>query len=421
MVSQEGSKKSLVDFYDMESDDIFAKVDAFWKAATTEDGVARRKLCRRPLKTACQGRVIVTDPFTGESREMVMMASNSYFGLTSHPQVMKAAREALEKYGYGTGSVSLLAGTTDMHLELEKRIASYYGTEGAIVFPTGYSANVGTIAGLCREHDYIVNDMFNHASIYDGCRMSGASVKIFGHANMRSLEKTLKTVPAGAGKLIITDGVFSMDGDIAPLDKIFDLAKAYNARVMIDEAHSLGIVGETGRGTAEHFGLQGKIDVTLGTLSKTPGAIGGYVAGSKSMVEYLRFYARSYFFSTSLPVPVVAGLIEIFKILETDSSFRIKLWENINYMHNGLLDLGYDICGSQTAIIPLIIGDEFKMAAMATELHQRGIFLNFVTYPAVPKKKCRLRISLMSQHTREDLDLALNALADVGRKYKIIK
>ncbi len=421
MVSQDGSGKSLVDFFDMESDDIFEKVNAFWRSACTEDGVARRKLCRRPLESSCQGKVIVKDPFTGAHKEMIMMASNSYFGLTSHPRVVKAAREALDKYGYGTGSVSLLAGTTDMHLELESRIASYYGCEGAVVYPTGYSANVGTISGVCREHDTIINDMFNHASIYDGCRMAGSNVKIFGHSNMRSLEKLLKTAPKSSGKLIITDGVFSMDGDIAQLDKIYELAKAYNARVMIDEAHSLGIVGPTGRGTAEHFGLQGKIDITLGTLSKTPGALGGYVAGCKSLVEYLRFYARSYFFSTSLPVPVVAGLIEIFKILESDDSFRVKLWENINYMHKGLLDMGYDICGSETAIIPIVIGDEFKMAAMATELHQRGIFLNFVTFPAVPKKRCRLRISLMSQHSRKDLDDALNALQDVGKKYKIIK
>jgi glycine C-acetyltransferase len=422
MGSQDAKERSLVDFLDIEGEtDLFAKARAFSEALKGGEGVDRVRLCRRPLVSACGGRVVIKDPFTGDFKEMIMMASNSYFGLTTHPQVIKAAKEALEKYGYGTGSVSLLGGTTDMHIELERRIASYYGCEDATLFPTGYSANVGTISAIAKEHDTIVNDIFNHASIYDGCRMSGADVKIFVHASMHALEKTLKSIPKDRGRLIITDGVFSMDGDIAKLDKIYDLAKAYNARVMIDEAHSLGIIGATGRGTAEHFGLQGKIDITLGTLSKTPGSIGGYVTGSKELINYLRFFSRSYFFSTSLPVPVVAGLIEIFKILETDDSFRKKLWENIHYMSSNLKALGYDICNSETAIIPLVIGDELKMAAMASELHQRGIFLNFVTFPAVPKKRCRLRISLMAQHTRKDLDEALEALADIGRKYQIIK
>ncbi len=422
MGASDAKERSLVDFFDMEGEnDVFAKVDAFGEAAKSGEGAARLKLCRRTLVSSCGGHVVIKDPFSGVHKDMIMMASNSYLGLTTHPRVVKAAKEALDKYGYGTGSVSLLAGTSDLHLELERRIAAYYGCEDAIVFPTGYSANVGTLSAIAREHDTIINDMFSHASIYDGCRMSGADLKIFVHNNMHSLEKTLKAIPKERGRLIVTDGVFSMDGDIAKLDRIYELAKAYGARVMIDEAHALGIVGPTGRGTAEIFNLQGKIDITLGTLSKTPGSIGGYVAGSSNLIAYLRFYSRSYFFSTSLPAPVVAGLIEIFKILEEDASFRESLWTNIKYMSSNLKALGFDICDSETAIIPLIIGDEFKMAAMATELHQRGIFMNFVTFPAVPKKRCRLRMSLMAQHTREDLDYVLQVLSDVGKRYQIIK
>jgi glycine C-acetyltransferase len=218
---QSAKERSLVDFFDIEGEnDVFAKVKAFGDAAGTGEGADRMRLCRRPLSSACGGHVVITDPFTGKPVDMIMMASNSYFGLTTHPKVVKAAKEAIDKYGYGTGSVSLLAGTNELHLELERLIASYYGCEDAIVYPTGYSANVGSISAVVREHDTIVNDMFSHASIYDGCRMSGAEVKIFGHNNMRNLEKTLKAIPAERGKLIVTDGVFSMDGDIAKLDEI---------------------------------------------------------------------------------------------------------------------------------------------------------------------------------------------------------
>jgi glycine C-acetyltransferase len=277
------------------------------------------------------------------------------------------------------------------------------------------------LSALCGPGDVIINDAANHASIFDGCRLSGAEIKVYLHRNMGHLEKVLKRLDARQkGRLIVTDGVFSMDGDLAPLDRIVELAARYEARVMIDEAHALGIVGPTGRGTAEHFGCTGRVDVLCGTLSKVPGAVGGYCAGSRALVRYLRYYARTYFFSTSLPAPVVAGLIEVFRLLLADRAGRDRLWENIRYLRGGLQRAGFDTGHTESAIIPVMVGDEQKLARFHNDLRREGVFTNMVTYPAVRRKECRLRVSVMNSLTREELDRALLAFERLGRKHGVI-
>lgn len=354
-------------------------------------------------------------------RDVIMMGSNSYLSLTTHPRVVAASQAACERYGYGMGAVSLYAGTTLLHRELERLISAFYGTEDTIIFPCGYSGNMGVISALCGPGDVVINDAANHASIFDGCRLSGADIKVYLHRNMEHLERTLKRLPGPQkGRLILTDGVFSMDGDVAPLADLVQLAGRYGARVMVDDAHGLGVVGPTGRGTAEACGCMGQVDITCGTLSKTPGAIGGYCTGNASLIRYLRYYARTYFFSTSLPAPVVAGLIEVFKLLLADEAGRDRLWANIAYLLRALKQLGFNTGATESAIIPIMVGDEDKLARFHNELRRGGVFTNIVTYPAVRRKECRLRVSVMNSFTKPEMDSALEAFAEAGRTCGII-
>lgn len=358
----------------------------------------------------------------GSRHEALMLGSNSYLNLNTHPDVVAAAAAACEKYGYGTGAVSLYAGTTDLHRRLERAIADFYGAEDAIVFPCGYSSNVGIISALCGPGDVVINDAANHASIFDGCRLSGAEIKVYLHSNMKHLEKVLRAVPPEKkGRLIVTDGVFSMAGDLAPLGELTALAARYGARVMVDDAHGLGIVGPTGRGTAEKFGVMDKIDLRAGVLSKSPGGLGGYCAASAAVVRYLRFYARTYFFSTSFPAPVAAGLLEVFRLFGEDRAGRAELWANVRALLAGLRELGFDTGATESAIIPVIVGDELKLAALCNELRARGVYTNVVTFPAVRRKECRLRLCVMKSLTPEDIRTVLSLFAELGRKYGLIK
>ena len=406
----------------IESDgpDIFEKVRRFQAVRRTTRG-DYSCIFRRPVLSATSNRVFVEDPESGLPREMIMMGSNSYLGLNSHPRVVEASVAAARKYGYGTGSVSLYTGTTDLHIELERRIARFYGCEDAILFPTGYAANVGTLSGILRKADTAVNDMFNHASIFDGCMLSGARLQVFPHRHGRRLQQLLERVSRdGSGALVVTDGVFSMEGDMADLSGICEIAGKFGAKVMVDEAHALGVVGPTGRGTAEACVVNGRVDITTGTLSKLPGGIGGYAAGSAVLVDYLRFYARPYFFSTSIPAPVIAGLIEVFNILENDLSFHRSLWQNIRYMVENLRSMGFDLGDTASAIVPIMVGEEDALRRLAVDLHREGIIMSYVAYPAVPKKRARLRMSLMSQHTREDLDAVLAVMEKLGKRHGLV-
>ncbi|MDI6871946.1 MAG: aminotransferase class I/II-fold pyridoxal phosphate-dependent enzyme [Bacillota bacterium] len=412
--------RNLADFYELPDRDIFAKTRPFWEF-TEELKEAGQFFYRRTLVDGSANRTRIFDPLTGKVREMVMMASNNYLGLTTHPKVVEAGIKAQEKYGAGSGSVSLLAGTLDLHRELEERLARFKGCEDAIVFPTGYSTNVGCVSGLLRKGDVAINDRLNHASLIDGCKLSGADIRTFRHNDMKSLGALLeKCDEEYNGKLIIVDGVFSMDGDIAPLPEILALARNHGARVMIDEAHATGVIGEHGRGTPEHWHLEGQIDLVAGTLSKGLGGIGGFVASTKEVVNYLRFFGRSYMFSTSLPPAVSASLIAALEVIETEPELRQRLWDNIRYFTGRLRELGFDLGNAETAIVPVIVGDDTKVQLMCREMHQAGIFLNPVAYPAVPKRLARLRLSLMATHTKEDLDQTLDALERVGRKYGVI-
>lgn len=357
----------------------------------------------------------------GSEHKVIMLGSNSYLNMTTHPQVMEGARKALEKYGYGMGAVSNYAGVTDLHKELEKRIADFYGAEDAIVFPSGYGTNVGIISALCHEGDIIINDSANHASIFDGCKLSGADIKVFPHGDMKYLERILSRIsPEVTGRLIITDGVFSMDGDMAKLDKIVELAEKYNCRVMVDDAHGVGIVGPTGRGTAEYYGVMDKVDLHVGMLSKGPGGLGGYCAASKDVIQYLRLYARSYFFSTALPASVAGGLNEVFKLFETDTAGRKELMEKTEYLKSKLIEKGFDTAHTQSAIVPVMIYDEAILFKLYKELREAGVYVNIVTYPAVRRKECRLRLCTMREISYEQLDKAVEIIAEKGKEYGII-
>ena len=411
---------SWADCYDVPGADLFTKARAF---ADVLAGERRRghHFFRRAMLSAGGPRVRVATGPAGGEKEMLMFGSNSYHALASHPRVVEASVRAARKYGYGTGAVSLYAGTTDLHIELERRIARFYRCEDAILFPTGYAANVGVVSALLRERDAAVNDLFNHASIYDGCRLSGARICTFAHGRPRHLERVLAgAVGDDHGTMVISDGVFSMDGDVAKLDEIFAIARRHGARVMVDDAHALGVVGPTGRGTAELYGLEGQIDVTVGTLSKAPSGIGGYAVGSRELVDYLRYYARTYFFSTSIPAPVIAGLIEVFKILEDEPDRHRQLWRNIRHATGRLREIGFDLGQTASAIIPIMINDEAKLQTILMGLHDAGIFMNYVAYPAVPRRKCRLRMSMMAQHTPDDLDYVVEVMGRLGREHGII-
>lgn len=357
----------------------------------------------------------------GTIHDVIMLGSNSYLNLSTHPEVMKGAREALEKFGYGMGAVSNYAGVTDIHKELEARIAKFYGTEDCIVFPSGYGANIGIVSALCGKNDVIINDAANHASIFDGNVLSGAEIKVFPHRDMKGLERILSRLPKEkTGRLIITDGVFSMDGDMAPLDKIVELAQKYNCRIMVDDAHGVGIVGPTGKGTAEHYNVMDKIDLHVGMLSKGPGGLGGYCAASRAVVQYLRLYARSYFFSTALPASVAGGLNEVFKLMEEDRAGRKELWEKTDYLKKKLKDNGFDIGHSQSAIIPVMVYDEPLLFELCQKLREKGVYTNIVTYPAVRRKECRLRLCVMKDLSYEQMDRAVEIMTEVGKEYELI-
>ncbi|MFZ2955737.1 MAG: pyridoxal phosphate-dependent aminotransferase family protein [Candidatus Ozemobacteraceae bacterium] len=402
-----------------ESDDIFTKADHFYPRLQAIKA-GKQYFYRRALSSATGRTARVLDGATGTDREMLLFSSNSYLGLSTHPKVVEASRAAAEKYGYGTGSVALMSGTTDLHLALEEKIARFYKCDAACVFPTGYQANVGTIQSLVTAQDVVLADLYAHASMIDGAHLSEGTLKYFLHNDPANLEALLKR--AGRhfrGKLIVTDGVFSMDGDVAPLKELHALARKYGARLLIDEAHALGIIGASGRGTAEHYGLEGQIDLTIGTLSKAPAGIGGYLVGRSEVVEYVRHFARSYIFSTSIPAPTVAGLIAVFDILETESRHRKKLQENTTYLSAGLRNLGFDTLGSTTAIVPVLIPDEHALREICRDLHEQGIYVTPVTFPAVARGRARLRLSVSSEHEKADLDLLLGLLSKMKQKYSL--
>jgi glycine C-acetyltransferase len=409
---------SFSDFFNMPDVDIMESANKYYELL--EDLREKKHLQYKRVAIEGSGPVRqIIDSYTGEIREMVYLASNDYLNLTRHPKVVEAGRIALEKYGAGAGSVPLLGGTLDIHIELEERVAAFKGCEDAIIYTSGFGSNAGTLLSMLHKEDVAILDMLVHASIIDGCK--NTNIKFFKHNDMDSLESVLKKVKDKyRTKLIAVDGVYSMDGDIAPLDEIVEIAKKYGAYVMVDEAHATGVIGENGRGTPEYFNIEGKVDIVAGTFSKAVGGVGGFIATNKELVSLLNFYSRTYMFSTAMTPQATASIIEALNVIESEPDRRERLWENIRYFKKNLEDLGFCLGNSETAIFPIIVGDELKVREMCRYLHEADIYANPVLYPAVPKRLSRIRMSLMCEHTKEHLDKALNALEAAGKKYGII-
>jgi glycine C-acetyltransferase len=371
---------------------------------------------RRTLAGPSEAHARVVDGDPNEPREMLLFGSNNYLDLANHPEVTAAAREALDRYGCGTGSVALLAGTQQIHRELEERLAAFYERAAAIVFPSGYAANIGSISALLGESDLALVDLYAHRSLVDGTRLAGCLTKFYGHNDLNQLRALLERFrPRHRNIWIVTDGVFSMDGDVCPLPELIAMAKQYGARLLIDEAHAIGVLGAHGRGTEEHFGCVGETDVIVGTLSKAPAGLGGFLAGSVELVEWVRHNAGSYVFSTNLPAPVVAGLLAALDIIESDAARRTQLQDNALYLVNRLRSAGFLIEPTQSAIVPVILGEELVTRQIAKGLHERGIFASPVVFPAVSKTRARIRFGVMSSHSRADLDRVCDVMQELGR------
>lgn len=360
-----------------------------------------------------------------DGKKMLVFASNNYLGLATHPKVKEAAIKAIEKYGVGSTGSRLMTGNIDVHLELEKRLASFKHGDDAIVFPTGFAANMGTIAGLMNplkvsaaaflsRKGVVLSDELNHASIIDGIKLSGQDKSIYRHCDMEHLEKLLKKYK-NRRKLIVTDSVFSMDGDIAPLDRISDLAKKYNAMTMIDEAHAVGVLGKNGGGAMEHFNLKPIEDITvvMGTLSKSIGCSGGYVVGSRDLIKYLRVAGRSYMFSTAMLPAVSAGAIAAIDIIESDQTFKNKLWDNIVYLKSGFKALGLKVIESNSAVIPVLIGEDEMAIKISRKFFEQGIYAPCVRWPVVPRGESRIRFTMTASHTKTQLDRLIEVSAKV--------
>ena len=353
-------------------------------------------------------------------KEVIQLSSNNYLGLTTHPRLKEAALEAVRTYGAGTGSVRTIAGTFSMHERFEEKLARFKHTEAALVFQSGFTANVGVIASILGEEDVVISDELNHASIIDGIRLTKASRRIYRHADLDDLEKALKETQSARTRLVVTDGVFSMDGDIAPLKEIVELCEQYGAIVMVDDAHASGVLGKNGRGTVDHFGLHGRVHIQVGTLSKAIGVLGGYVAGSRTLRDYLIHRARPFLFSTSHPPAVTAACSAAIDVLLEEPELIDRLWENTRFFKEGLRKLGFDIGDSQTPITPVIVGEGAKAMALSDALFEEGVYAQGIAYPTVPKGKARVRTIVTATHTREDLQQALDAFERAGKKVGIL-
>ncbi len=367
----------------------------------------------RIIESAQDPEVIVGD------RKMIMIGSNNYLGLTNHPRIKEAAVEALRKYGSGCAGSRFLNGTLDIHVNLEEKLARFMRKESALVFSTGFQTNLGIISAIAGKDDVLLIDKLNHASIIDGCRLSFGEIKKFKHNDMEDLERLLQQY-AEKGKLIIVDGVFSMEGDIANLPGIVNLARQYGARVMVDDAHGIGVLGKTGRGTAEHFGLEDEIDILMGTYSKSLASIGGFAAASQDVVHYIKHFARPLIFSASPPPASVASVSAAIDIIEEEPERRERLWHNTRRMLEGFKGLGFDTGRSETPIIPVVVGDDKKAFKIARMLHDKGIFANVAVSPAVPNGSALIRTSYMATHTDEQLDKVLRAFEEVGKAMGLI-
>ena len=362
-----------------------------------------------------------------DGREVINLASNNYLGLANDPRLIEAAIAATRAFGVGSGAVRTIAGTMRIHMELEEKIARFKNVEACVVFQSGFSANAGTVSAILGKEDFILSDELNHASIIDGARLSRATIKVFRHKDTAHCEQLLQELAAEPGKkLVITDGVFSMDGDIGPVDKLAALAEKYGAIMMVDDAHASGVLGRNGRGSVDHFGMHGKVDVQVGTLSKAIGALGGYVCGTKDLIDYLYHRARPFLFSTSHPPSVAATCIAAFDILEQEPERIERLWKNTRYFQGDLKRAGFNIGGvttpaTETPITPIIVGEGRAAMEFSRALFDEGVMATGIAFPTVPEGKARIRAIVTSEHTRAQLDRAMEAMERVARRMGILQ
>ena len=380
------------------------------------DDLARRSLLRRlrTIESASDAEV------TLDGRPVILMASNNYLGLAAHPAVKRAAIEATERFGVGAGAARLVSGSLPPHEELESELAKFKGTEAALTFGSGYLANLGVIPALIGTDGRIFADRLCHASLIDGCRLSGASLRVYRHNDMAHLKSLLAKGPAKRDTLIVTDGVFSMDGDLAPLPDLVELAGRYGARLFVDDAHGTGVMGAHGRGTIEHFGLEDRVPFHMGTLGKALGTSGAYVAGPAAVITYLVNTARTFLFATAPPPATAAATVAALQIVRTDPSRRARLWENRQYLWSGLTRLGFRLTDSASPILPIVVGDAPKTVAMADRLLELGVYAPAIRPPTVPRETSRIRATVTSEHSRTQLDQALAAFERAGREQGVI-
>jgi glycine C-acetyltransferase len=355
-----------------------------------------------------------------DGRPVINLSSNNYLGLTTHPRLRQRARAAIERFGVGSGSVRTIAGTMALHVELERRLAEFKNTEAVVVFQSGFAANAGTVAALLTKDDVIVSDELNHASIIDGCRLSRAEIRVFPHKDVEGARQVLAELPPSQRKLLITDGVFSMDGDVAPLAELCALAEDFGAIMMVDDAHASGVFGRNGRGTIDHFAVHGRVDIQVGTLSKAVGVLGGYVAGSRALIEMLQHRARPFLFSTSHPPAVTAACLAAIDVLLEEPELIDRLWKNTAFFKAGLQALGFDTGLSESPITPVIVGEAGLAMRLSDRLFEEGVFAQGIGFPTVPRGKARIRTIVTATHTTEDLQAALDAFARVGRELRLI-
>ena len=355
-----------------------------------------------------------------DGREVINLSSNNYLGLTTHPRLRERAIAAIERHGVGSGAVRSIAGTMSVHMRLEERLAEFKKTEAVVVFQSGFAANAGTVAAVLGKDDVVISDELNHASIIDGCRLSRAAIRVFPHKDVDAARKILKALPASQRKLLITDGVFSMDGDLGALPGLCELAEEYGCIMMVDDAHASGVFGDLGRGTVDHFGVHGRVDIQVGTLSKALGALGGYVAGSRQLVDFLYHRARPFLFSTSHPPSVAATCLAALEVLSEEPQLIARLWENANFFKAGLQQLGFNTGATQSPITPVVVGDAEVAMTLSARLFEEGVFAQGIGFPTVPVGKARVRAIVTAEHTRADLQLALDAFAKVGHELDLI-
>ncbi len=402
---------NLSDFSDFESNDLFEVTDYFWEYV--QEGMKRKYMVYgQPMMSGPKTEFEVYDRNTDSVRRFLNFCSYNYLGYSYHPQVVKAVKESIDKFGTGAVSAPLLSGYSHPVQQLEEEIAKLKGKESAIVFSTGYGTNLGILSSLLRPGDIAVIDILSHASIYDGARLAGAEIKVFAHNSPRHLEKVLKGLNTKRA-IVCVEGVYSMDGDLSNLPEIIPICKKHAIKILVDEAHASLIFGQNGGGVAEHFGLEDQVDISIGTFSKSFGAIGGFAAGTEKVMTFCRIFSRSYMFSCAMAPHTAAGILKVLDIFKKDKSVRDRLWQNTRYMWDALKAAGLDIAGTKSQVIPVMVGSDLRLREISKRLQQKGLYTGIVTYPAVSKNKTRLRLSVSAAHTKEQMDSCVAIIKEV--------